>query len=311
MLRRMIAAYSSAVPVRRLLEAIFGTSLATWICEKCPSGVKMRRPFGVSPNGNDFLPSGAVTSATTNVQVPMSWSLRLLACCATAAWPDASSRHVAAIETSFILSSRGGRLACVVRRGAPAPARQDTSMVAAPSILATSEGDVAGHQEQACWNVRWLLRALRGQFDPGQRHADSRQHLREQLAEEATEMLSVAVKRDDDIGRPVAPGIERLAEFGLRQQRRIDRGSDHRDLRTARLEDVAEGEGITGDAAGRLHATVQKQNVAPGNLAGADLDAVREQSAKVIPVDDEQVARRLAREIDQPQDRIDDDIRIV
>ena len=74
----MIAAYSSGVPVRRLLEAIFGTSLATWICAKWPSGVKTRMPFGVSPNGNDFLPSGAVTSATTKSQVPTSWSRRLL-----------------------------------------------------------------------------------------------------------------------------------------------------------------------------------------------------------------------------------------
>jgi hypothetical protein len=54
----MIAAYSSAVPVRRLLDAIFGTSPATWICAKRPSAVKIRMPLGVSPNGNDFLPSG-------------------------------------------------------------------------------------------------------------------------------------------------------------------------------------------------------------------------------------------------------------
>src|SRR6266702_2249383 len=56
----MIAAYSSAVPVRRLLDAILGTSPATWIWAKRPSGVKIKMPLGVSPNGNDFLPSGAV-----------------------------------------------------------------------------------------------------------------------------------------------------------------------------------------------------------------------------------------------------------
>ena len=38
-------------------------SLATWICANCPSAVKTKMPFGVSPNGNDFLPSGATTSA--------------------------------------------------------------------------------------------------------------------------------------------------------------------------------------------------------------------------------------------------------
>src|SRR4249919_546085 len=45
-------------------------------------------PFGVSPNGNDFLPSGATTSATTKFQVPTIWSRRLL-CCAAAG--DATS----------------------------------------------------------------------------------------------------------------------------------------------------------------------------------------------------------------------------
>src|SRR3982074_3985423 len=69
-LRRMMPAYSSGVPVRRLLDAILGTSPATWIWAKRPSGVKIRIPFGVSPNGNDFLPSDAVTSETTKFQVP-------------------------------------------------------------------------------------------------------------------------------------------------------------------------------------------------------------------------------------------------
>src|SRR5216683_1886816 len=71
----MIAAYSSGVAVMRLLDAILGTSPATWIWAKRPSGVKIKMPLGVSPNGNDFLPSGAVTSATTKFQVPTIWSL--------------------------------------------------------------------------------------------------------------------------------------------------------------------------------------------------------------------------------------------
>src|SRR5882757_2368721 len=112
----MIAAYSSAVPLRRLLEAIFGTSLAIWICEKWPSGVKTRRPFGVSPNGNDFLPSAAMISATTKVQVPMSWSRRLLLCCAEALPTDRARASAPAaicksLLASFIVSSR--------RRGRP------------------------------------------------------------------------------------------------------------------------------------------------------------------------------------------------
>src|SRR5262245_48151544 len=102
----MIAAYSSAVPLRRLLEAIRGTSLAMWICEKWPSGVKTRSPFGVSPNGNDFLPSGAVISATTKVQVPTSWSRRLLLCCAVALPKvSASVNAAAAICMSLMMSS--------------------------------------------------------------------------------------------------------------------------------------------------------------------------------------------------------------
>jgi hypothetical protein len=36
-------------------------------------------------NGNDFLPSGAGTSATTKFQAPTIWSLRLVAGCAAAA----------------------------------------------------------------------------------------------------------------------------------------------------------------------------------------------------------------------------------
>src|SRR6186997_1396567 len=45
-------------------------------------------PFGVSPKGNDCLPSGATTSATTKFQVPTIWSRRLF-CCAVAG--DATS----------------------------------------------------------------------------------------------------------------------------------------------------------------------------------------------------------------------------
>src|SRR5258706_9318143 len=99
-LRRMIAAYSSGVPVRRLFEAIFGRSLATWICEKRPLGVKISRPLGVSPNGNDFLPSGALTSATTKSQVPTIWVFRL---CAGALFASASERAASAIGSVFMM----------------------------------------------------------------------------------------------------------------------------------------------------------------------------------------------------------------
>src|SRR5204863_3445267 len=92
----MIAAYSSDVPVRRLLDAILGTSPATWIWAKRPSAVKIKMPFGVSPNGNDFLPSGAVTSATTKFQLPTIWSLRLVAGCAAAAPAEKASASMAA-----------------------------------------------------------------------------------------------------------------------------------------------------------------------------------------------------------------------
>src|SRR5262245_56662592 len=109
----MIAAYSSAVPLRRLLEAIRGTSLAMWICAKWPSGVKTRMPFGVSPNGNDFAPSGAVISATTKVQVPTSWSRRL--CCATVLpGESASTSAAAAVCKSFMMSS-GKRVRMLLR----------------------------------------------------------------------------------------------------------------------------------------------------------------------------------------------------
>src|SRR6202047_5285609 len=81
----MIPADSSGGPGRRLLDAILVASPATWICAKWPSAVKIRMPLGVSPNGNDFLPSGAVTSATTKFQVPTIWSFKLFAGCAAAA----------------------------------------------------------------------------------------------------------------------------------------------------------------------------------------------------------------------------------
>src|ERR1700730_7447340 len=102
----MIAAYSSGVPVRRLLDAILGTSPATWICAKRPSAVKIKMPLGVSPNGNDFLPSGAGTSATTKFQVPTIWSLRLFAGCAAAAPTETASASVAAaLVLNLIVSS--------------------------------------------------------------------------------------------------------------------------------------------------------------------------------------------------------------
>src|SRR5258707_13204446 len=93
----MIPAYSSGVPVRRLLDAILGTSPATWICAKRPSAVKIRMPLGVSPNGNDFLPSGEGASATTKFQVPTIWSLKLFAGCAAAAPADRASASKAAV----------------------------------------------------------------------------------------------------------------------------------------------------------------------------------------------------------------------
>src|ERR1700680_59716 len=115
----MIAAYSSGVAVKRLLDAILGTSPATWIWAKRPSGVKIKMPLGVSPNGNDFLPSGAVTSATTKFQVPTIWSLSLLAGCAAAAPADrASASMAAAMVLNFIISSPGNVLACRLSRNA-------------------------------------------------------------------------------------------------------------------------------------------------------------------------------------------------
>src|ERR1700730_17613134 len=102
----MMPAYSSGVPVRRLLDAILGASLATWIWAKRPSAVKIRIPFGVSPNGNDFLPSGAVTSATTKFQVPTILSARDFAGCAAASPADrASASAAAAMVVNFIVSS--------------------------------------------------------------------------------------------------------------------------------------------------------------------------------------------------------------
>src|SRR5450432_821220 len=113
----MIAAYSSGVAVRRLLDAILGTSPATWIWAKRPSAVRIRMPLGVSPNGNDFLPSGDVTSAITKFQLPTIRSLRLLAGCAAAAPADrASASMAAATVLGFIVSSPGK---CVVAHASP------------------------------------------------------------------------------------------------------------------------------------------------------------------------------------------------
>src|SRR5882762_8211550 len=114
----MIAAYSSGVAVMRLLEAILGTSPATWIWAKRPSGVKIKMPLGVSPNGNDFLPSGAVTSATTKFQVPTIWSLKLAAGCAAPAPADKASASRAAMVLNIIGSSPGNVLARTLSRNA-------------------------------------------------------------------------------------------------------------------------------------------------------------------------------------------------
>src|SRR3979411_3072901 len=75
----MIPAYSSGVPVRRLLESILGTSPATRIWAKRPSGVKIKMPLGVSPNRNDFLPCDTLTPATTKFQPTTVWSARFFA----------------------------------------------------------------------------------------------------------------------------------------------------------------------------------------------------------------------------------------
>src|SRR5258707_14587579 len=116
----MIAAYSSDVPVRRLLDAILGTSPATWIWAKRPSAVKIKMPLGVSPNGNDFLPSGAVTSATTKFQVPTIRSLRPLAGCAAAAPTEAASASkAAAVVLGFLVSTPGHVLAAMPHRIQP------------------------------------------------------------------------------------------------------------------------------------------------------------------------------------------------
>ena len=54
-------------------------------------------PRGFGPNGYDFLPSGAVTSATTKCQVPVRRSLRLLPCAFAAPPPMAASMPAAAM----------------------------------------------------------------------------------------------------------------------------------------------------------------------------------------------------------------------
>src|ERR1700737_5642816 len=153
----MISAYSSGVPVKRLLDAILGTSLATWICAKRPSAVKIKMPLGVSPNGNDFLPSGAVTSATTKFQVPTIWSLRLFAGCAAAAPTETASASVAAaMVLNLIVSSPvtcwracyPGTHRCAMTRGgvetpasrrtrAPTPLFQHNRRIRDPLALST------------------------------------------------------------------------------------------------------------------------------------------------------------------------------
>src|ERR1041385_5883947 len=54
-------------------------------------------PFGVSPNGNDFLPSGAVTSATTKFHVPTIPSFKLAGCAAVAPADSASASKAAMV----------------------------------------------------------------------------------------------------------------------------------------------------------------------------------------------------------------------
>ena len=64
-----------------------------------------RMPLGVSPNGNDFLPSGAVTSENTISQVPTIWSFRLCAVCAAAAPADkANASQAAAMVRELMVS---------------------------------------------------------------------------------------------------------------------------------------------------------------------------------------------------------------
>src|ERR1700716_1206631 len=99
----MMPAYSSGVAASRLPEAIFGTSPVMWICMKSPSGVKISMPRGFGPNGNDFCPSGAVTSATTKCQVPRRRSLRLFDC-ADASLQSVTSASADAATVSFIRS---------------------------------------------------------------------------------------------------------------------------------------------------------------------------------------------------------------
>jgi hypothetical protein len=68
--------------VIRLLETIFGTSLAIWTWAKYPSGVKITIPFGFSPNGRDLLPSGAVISAIDELPGADDLVLQTLGSCA-------------------------------------------------------------------------------------------------------------------------------------------------------------------------------------------------------------------------------------
>src|SRR5437868_10995019 len=58
-------------------------------------------PLGVSPNGNDFLPSGAVTSAITKFQLPTIPSFKL-AGCAAAAPPDSASASKAVMVLNIM-----------------------------------------------------------------------------------------------------------------------------------------------------------------------------------------------------------------
>ncbi len=76
-------------------------------------------PLGVSPNGNDFLPSGDVTSATTKFQLPTIWSLRLFDGCAAAAPADSATASMAtAMILGFMVSSPGNVLSRMLARNA-------------------------------------------------------------------------------------------------------------------------------------------------------------------------------------------------
>ena len=86
-----------------------------WICAKSPSGVNIKIPRGFGPNGKDFCPSGAVTSATTKCQVPSSRSLVLFDCAAVSPQNVTSASADAAMVMSFMGSSLHAALPAIMR----------------------------------------------------------------------------------------------------------------------------------------------------------------------------------------------------